>query len=118
MAALPSYVTVLFTGLAESSDADVISSPMERGLAKLRLGNSRRVVRVSVRLRTKTRADANAFDNWYESTIKRIGFFDWYDTRAQAVRSVRFKDGALGELTPLRTGFEIADRAATLEYLR
>jgi hypothetical protein len=118
MAALPAYVTVLFSDLSEGFDPEVISSPMERGLPKLRQGNSRVVVHVPVRLRTFTQADSLAFDDWYFDTIKRIGWFDWFDTRARVTRSVRFKGGALGDVVPLQIGFETADRTATLEYLR
>lgn len=118
MAALPNYVTVLFAELSEEFDPEVIQSPMERGLPKQRLGNSRVVMAVPVRLRTQTRADSLSFDDWYHDTLKRIGWFDWYDTRAQITRSVRFKGGALGKLMPLRAGYEIADRTATLEFLR
>lgn len=118
MAAIPSYVTVLFDGLSESFDPEVIKSEMERGLPKLRLGNSRVIVQVPVRLRTQSRADSLALDAWYHDTIKRIGWFDWFDTRAQTIRSVRFKDGALGRIVPLVQGYEIADRSATLEFLR
>lgn len=118
MAALPSYVTVLLDGLSEAFDPEVIKADMERGLPKLRLGNTRVVVHVPVRLRTLTRADSLALDDWYFDTINRIGWFDWFDTRTQAVRSVRFKDGALGSVVPLRPGYEIADRTAVLEYLR
>lgn len=118
MAALPAYVTVLFSDLSEGFDPEVIASPMERGLQKLRLGNSRVVVQVPVRLRTFTRADSLSFDDWYFDTIQRIGWFDWFDTRAQLTRSVRFKGGAVGSIVPVRLGFEVADRTATLEYLR
>jgi len=118
MAALPGYVTVLFSDLSENFDPEVIKGEMERGMPKERLGNSRVVMRVPVKLRTMTRADSLAFDDWYFDTIKRIGYFDWYDTRSQTTRSVRLKDGALGALTPLRPGFEVADRSAVLEYLR
>ena len=91
---------------------------MERGLAKMRVGSSRVVVQVAVTLQFASAADTTSFDEWYFSTIKRIGFFDWYDTRTGVVRAVRFKDGALGELAPLTQGFAVAQRTATLEYLR
>ena len=57
MAALPAYVTVLFSDLSEGFDPEVIVSPMERGLQKLRLGNSRVVVQVPVRLRLNRTQD-------------------------------------------------------------
>ncbi len=118
MAALPSYVTVLFQDLAEGFDAEVEEFKSERGLSKLRVTNSRVVVSVPVKLRTQTRAESLAFDGWYFDTIKRVGWFDWFDTRAQATRSVRFKGGALGNAVPLVPGYAITDRTAVLEFLR
>lgn len=118
MAALPNYVKVLFNGAGEKPDPGVEVFETERGLDKLRVVNSRAVIEVTVVLRTYTRADANAFDTWYHDTINRIGFFDWLDPRTRTIRSVRFKRGELGEMTPRRGSYEIADRSATLEYLR
>ena len=117
MASLPSYVTVHYSR-PESFDPGVIKTEMERGLAKMRVGSSRVVVNVAVTLQFASAADAGAFEDWYFSTIKRIGFFNWYDTRTGVVRTVRFKDGALGELIPMAPGFAISQRDATLEYLR
>lgn len=118
MAALPNYVTVLFQDLAEGFDPGVEEFKPERGLSKLRVVSSRVLVSVPVRLRTMSRADSLAFDTWFFDTIGRIGWFDWFDTRAQTTRSVRFKGGALGDAVPLRVGYEVADRRATLEFLR
>ena len=117
MASLPAYVTVLYSR-PESFDPAVISSEMERGLAKLRRGNTRVVKEVSITLQFSSAEETEAFESWYFDVIKRIGFFDWLDTRTNTVRAVRFKGGELGELTPLSQGFAIAQRSATLEYLR
>lgn len=91
---------------------------MERGMAKMRVGSSRVVVDVAVTLQFSSTKDTETFEDWYFNTIRRIGFFNWYDTRTGVVRTVRFKDGALGELVPLAQGFAVAQRTATLEYLR
>lgn len=91
---------------------------MERGLSKLRVTSARVVKQVEVTLQFKSAGDTEAFEDWYFNTVRRIGFFDWYDTRTSVVRVVRFKGGALGELVPLTQGFAVAQRTATLEYLR
>lgn len=117
MASLPAYVTVLYSR-PESFDPGVVASEMERGLAKLRRVNTRVVKEIAVTLQFHSAADTEAFEDWYFDTIKRTGFFDWLDTRTGTVRSVRLKGGALGELTPLTQGFAIAQRTATLEFLR
>lgn len=118
MAALPSYVVVLLDGYSEEFDAGVIKSEMERGLSKHRVGQSRVVMTVSVNLAFESADDANSFDDWYFNDIKRIGWFDFLDPRTNARRSVRFKDGALGQLQPMSGGFGLSRRSATLEYLR
>ena len=118
MAALPSYVTVLLSGLGEEFKPEVISSPMERGVSKHRLGNTRVIIDVASTLLFVQRADTVSFDDWYHDTIKRIGWFDWFDARHQITRSARFKGGELGRLTATTGSYGIASRAATLEYLR
>lgn len=117
MASLPAYVTVLYSR-PESFDPGVVASPMERGLAKLRSVNTRVVKQVAVTLLFSSAADTESFEGWYFDVIKKTGFFDWLDTRTNTVRSVRFKEGVLGELTPTTQGFAIAQRTATLEFLR
>ncbi len=117
MASLPTYVTVHYSR-PETFDPEVIKTEMERGMAKMRVGSSRVVVDVAVTLQFASAEDTESFQDWYFNTIRRIGFFNWYDTRVGVVRTVRFKDGALGELVPLAQGFAVAQRTATLEYLR
>ena len=118
MAALPAYVLVLLDGYSEEFDPGVIKSEMERGLAKMRVGQSRVVKSIAVNLVFETQADANSFETWYFDTIKRIGWFDWLDPRTNALRPVRFKDGTLGAIAPLAGAFGLSKRSATLEYLR
>lgn len=118
MAALPSYVRVERDGYSEDFDPGVIKSEMERGMAKLRVGQSRVVVQVAVSLVFTSAADAAAFETWYFDTIARVGFFDWRDPRTGQTRSVRFKDGDIGALEPLSYRFGYSRRTATLEYLR
>lgn len=118
MAALPSYVKLLRDDAGEEFDPGVVVSEMEKGLAKMRVGQSRVVVSVSATLLFETRQASLDFDNWYFNTIKRIGWFDWHDKRANVTRSVRFQGGAIGRLEPLAAGYRYAKRAVTLEYLR
>ncbi|WP_240466988.1 hypothetical protein [Comamonas sp. lk] len=117
MASLPSYVIVHYSR-PESFDPAIVQSEVERGLAKLRVGASRVVKQVAVTLLFSSAEDTEAFEDWYFTAIKRIGFFDWHDSRTNVVRRVRFQGGALGELTPMAQGFAVAQRTATLEYLR
>lgn len=50
--------------------------------------------------------------------IRRVGWFDVYDHRYRITRSMRFKGGDIGSLTPLAGGFRYAQRQVTLEYMR
>ena len=118
MAALPSYVRVLRDDAGEQFSPGVVVSEMERGLPKMRVGQSRVIVHVSATLFFDSRADSAAFESWYFDTIKRIGWFDWRDSRTGTVRQVRFKGGDIGALTPLTTGYGKSKRSVTLKYLR
>ena len=118
MAALPSYVRVMRDDAGEQFDPGVVVSDMERGLQKMRVGNSRVAVHVQATLYFGSRADSISFEDWYFNTIKRIGFFDWKDPRSGTIRSVRFKGGAIGQLEPITSRFGQSKRTVTLEYLR
>lgn len=118
MAELPSYVKLLREGAGEDFDPGVVVSEMEKGLAKMRVGQSRVVVDVAATLQFETRQASIDFESWYFNTIKRIGWFDWYDARNRVTRSVRFKGGSIGRLEPLTARYGYAKRAVTLEYLR
>lgn len=118
MAALPSYVKVLRDGAGEEFDPGVVVSEMEKGLAKMRVGQSRVMVEVAATLQFETKQASLDFEDWYFNTIKRIGWFDWHDKRAGVTRSVRFKSGSIGRLEPLAAGYRYAKRSVTLEYLR
>lgn len=118
MAALPNYVLVLLSGYTDGFDPGVVVSEMDKGLPKMRIGQSRVVRNVGVTLAFERAADAHAFEAWYFDTIRRIGWFDWQDPRDGVVRSVRFKNGDIGQLQPLAGGFALSQRSAVLEYLR
>lgn len=118
MAALPEYVTVALEGHSEQFDPGVVVSEMERGLAKMRVGQLRAVVTQQAQLIFKTAADSVAFEDWYFNTIRRIGFFTVQDPRINATRTVRFKGGDIGALEPLSGAYAVSRRAVTLEYLR
>lgn len=118
MTALPSYVRVLRDGAGEEFDPGVVVSEMEKGLAKMRVSQSRVVVQVAATLFFRTRQDSISFEGWYFDTLKRIGWFDWRDPRTGQVRTVRFKGGAIGRLEPQSARYGHSKRAVNLEYLR
>ena len=118
MAALPSYVCILLEGAGEEFEPGVIVSEMERGLPKMRIGQSRVIVDSPATLMFSTQADTISFETWYFETIKRIGFFDWLNPRTGQLLSVRFKGGDIGKLVPVTTSYALAKRDVTLQYLR
>lgn len=118
MAQLPSNLTVLIDDAGEEFNPGVIKSEMERGLAKMRVGQSRVVVDVSATLLFDSAQAAVEFEDWYFDTIRRIGFFTWVDPLTGAMRTGRFKDGAIGKLVPTIAGYAQSKRTVTLEYLR
>lgn len=118
MAALPSYVSLLYAGQTDSFDPGIVKSEMERGLAKHRVQSSRVLRKLSVTLQFQTRADVNAFEVWYFDTIGRIGFFDVVHPRTGQTIAMRFESASIGDLVPASSGYHIATRAAVLEYLQ
>lgn len=118
MAALPSYVKLLRDDAGEQFDPGVVASEMEKGIAKMRVSQSRVVVQVAATLFFKTRLDSISFESWYFDDIRRIGWFDWCDPRTGQTRSVRFKGGDIGKLVPLTSRYGKSQRSVTLEYLR
>lgn len=118
MAQLPSNFTILLDDAGEEFDPGVIKSDMERGLAKMRVGQSRVVVNVPATLLFDGAQAAADFEEWYFDTIRRIGVFTWVDPRTGATRTGRFKDGSIGKLVPTIAGYEQSKRTVTLEFLR
>lgn len=118
MAALPSYVCILLDGAGEEFDPGVVASEMERGLPKLRVAQSRVIVDIPASLMFYAQQDTISFETWYFGVIKRIGFFDWLNPRTDQLLSVRFKGGDIGKLVPVTTGYALAKRDVTLQYLR
>ena len=118
MAELPTNLIMLIDDAGEEFDPGVIESPMERGLSKMRVGQSRVVVNVPATLLFDSAQAADQFEDWYFNTIRRIGFFTWVDPRANVVRNGRFKGGAIGKLVPTIADYAQSKRTVTLEYLR
>ena len=118
MAALPGYVSILLDGFGERFDPSVQRTEMERGPVKQVIQNSQVSVETEAKLFFRSREDTIRFDAWYFDTIRRVGWFDVYDHRYLITRSMRFKGGDIGTLTPITGGFHFAERTVTLEYMR
>ncbi len=117
--ALPDYARIMFDGHAIEFDPGIIVSEFERGLSKMRVGQSRVIMNLKAYLLFKTAEDSISFENWYFDTIKRIGWFRIPDPRIpDATLTVRFKDADIGTLEPISGAYAVCRRAVTFEYLR
>ena len=118
MAALPSYVTVLFDGFGEAPQPGVERVEMERGVPKQSITNTKTMVEFSARFLFKSAEDAVSFDSWYYDTIKRAGQFTMQHPRTLATITAQFKGGDIGTLIPMIPDFSWCQRTVTIEYLR
>lgn len=118
MAVLPSTTLVIIDDAGEEFEPGVVSSEMEKGLAKLRVASHRVVVTITATLYFESAQASLDFEDWYFNVIKRIGWFDWKDPRTGTYIQVRFKAGAIGKLQPLTAAYSFATRSVVLEYLR
>ena len=114
----PTYPIALVDGYSDEFDPGVLTSPVEKGLPKMRVALKRVVREVTVTYSFRTIEDSNNFEDWYETTIRRVGFFYWKDHRGGALRAARFKGGAIGAITPVTGDFGYSRRTLTIEYLR
>jgi hypothetical protein len=106
MATLPTGTRLLEQGFKLKIDPSVLRTDMERGLAKERVQNTKTVATVTATLMHEDRAAAIAFDTWYETEIKRIGWFDVRHPLTRTIVQMRFVGGDIGELEPLPGGFQ------------
>lgn len=118
MATFPSYVEILFAGYSERFDPSVERVEMERGSPKESIINSRVMQQIKASLLFRSAADVQAFEDWYFTDIKRIGYFDLEHPRLGGIVQAKFPGGDIGELVPLNTLFRVARRDVVLEYMR
>lgn len=118
MADFPDYVTFEFGSFSESFDPSVERTQMERGPAKEMLLNTRVMVSFQGTLLFKSITEANAFEDWYFDTIKRIGWFNMTHPRKGTTILARFVGGDIGELVPTSPNWATSSRQVQIEYLR
>ena len=118
MAALPSYVCIEQGGWSEDAMPSVERTEMERGPAKQKLLNTRRMPQATATLVFRSAADAAAFEDWYDYTINRIGWFDMTHPLRGTTIQARFVGGDIGSLAPRGKGFAASSRDVLIEYLR
>lgn len=97
-ATLPSYVTILFTGLKVKRDPGVKRTEAEDQFVKQLKTVSTVLVKRDATLRLGSLTDYNNFITWYEDTIGRVGWFDATDPLTQTTKSMRIVGGALEEV--------------------
>lgn len=118
MAAFPSYAKLILSGAGEGFDPSVEISEMERGPAKMRVGNTHVKKRLRATAVFFSEAEALAFEAWYFDEIKRVSYFDLKHPLTGQTLLVRFENGAIGDLLPITSGFGLSSRDLVFEYQR
>jgi hypothetical protein len=95
MATWPSTAKLLFDGFTEEPQPGVIRTEMEGGPPKQTAWPSRVMVQRPARALFTSKADYNAFRTWAETTIHRVGWFDWTDPNSGSVKQARIVGGVL-----------------------
>lgn len=116
MASLPGYVCIEQNGWSEAPAPSVQRTEMERGPAKEKILNSSRQPRVTASFVFRSKADAIAFEDWWEGTLGIIGWFDMIHPLRGTTITARFVGGDIGELS--QRSREVYTRTATMEYIR
>ena len=118
MTQLPANTKVLMAGMVDSWEPAVERTEMERSVPKQRLVNSQVLAKLKVGLYFKDSTAADEFDDWYFSTITRIGWFEIRHPRNGKLLTVRFEGGSVGELMLIDESAFDSTRQVVLEYLR
>lgn len=118
MATFPSFAIPLTDTVGETFDPSVLRTEMERGVPKERIENSRVLATVSMTVLFTTKADANAFVDWYFDTIGRIGWFDFTHPRTGQTLQARFVGGQIGSLKAESGPVGRHTCPLSIEYLR
>ncbi len=118
MAAFPTAYKILIE-TSEAPTSVVIRSEMERGVPKQRRIAADALVTVPISVVFFNKQQAADFEDWFYNDISAgADFFDWTDPRTGLAVEARIVGGQLGELVPLRDGYNLSRRSMTLEYLR
>lgn len=118
MAAFPSNIKILID-TSEAPTPVVIRSEMERGVAKQRRFAADAMVTIPVSVIFFTKQEAADFEDWFYNDIAGgADFFDWTDPRTGVAVQARIVGGQLGELVPLRDGYNLSRRSMVIEYVR
>lgn len=118
MAEFPSYAKMLVDGNSLGIEPSVERTEMERGVPKQRLKNTNVMMTLKVNIALFSKADANAFYNWYFTEINRIGWFTFKHPLTDQVTTGRFPGGALGETQSVGSGYALSVIPVSIEYLK
>lgn len=110
-------VIVLKEGYSHDPGHGVEVFETDRSMPKMRLTNEIVIESTTFTLEFQTLAAERAFFNWYKSTLKRVGRFRWYDFLTGTTKTAWFKDGKVGESTPVTADYQVSRRTVTVQYL-
>lgn len=114
---LPAGVQVLVAGFEDTPKPDVQRDEMDRGPANQELINSRLRWEMAVTFLMESRSALDAFEFWYTSTIKIIGWWDMRHPRTGKMIRCRLIKGERGSAVPIAPGFRASTVTATVEYM-
>lgn len=118
MSTWPSDAKIVMGGYTEEPMPDIRRTEMERGPARQELINTHVTNEISFTVQFETRQAAVNFESWYYDVLRVIDYFDFRHPRTRQYVRARFKEGKIGQLTPVKAGFGITQRQVTVEYLR
>jgi hypothetical protein len=117
MPAMPTGTKYEWQPLSLARKSVVERNEMERGLAKQRRTNSDTVVSVELVLHFDSKAEAAAFETWFDVTIKGgQDYFDFVHPITGATVLARVVGGELGGLTPMTRTFARSKRSMRIEW--
>lgn len=116
MSALPDYVCILADGFNVTRESALIRTDMDSGPPKQAKMKSRVMVTQGVSLFLNTRADYQAFEQWYTNDINcGASWFDYPDPISGVNIKARFKNGGY-KSSPLSANMEQWKITAEIEY--
>jgi hypothetical protein len=125
MATFPAGIGIVLGSVSEEPPPAVVSSPMERGVPKVRRDRSDVLVPIKAQLQFRNAAQFEEFRAWFYSPTGAgagAAFFSMQHPRTGATVQARIAGGQLGALSPIhgtwRQGYDRCRCAVTFEVLQ
>lgn len=98
----PAYAEIQWPGYVEQRERGTLESQMDSGPPKVVKIKSRVMVKRPVSVYFATRANYDAFLDWFANTLENGAlWFDWIDPVRKTTRQARIAKGELGDARPV-----------------